>query len=561
VPRPQRSLNSPPTLLQTCSKSPWSDPKEPASSPGNPRMDVSLVGRFIHLMLMKLTFSRARRKKCDESKPTCLRCARSGKLCEGYRSDQTLTIPASNSDCVSLDLESVGSPTYTSADDARYAQIGLHILSDGGFEGIAGVASLFCGSLLPQLMLLNPIVRDATVCLGAHHAVHMLHNNPDTSSICGANKRYRKVLSLLQREIGLQSDGWTPLFITCIILAAVEALQRQLENALHHLQGSFRILTACMMGKRESRDAQTDLITFHHTAKALDIQSSTYALDMSPSLAISEPQPPQRWPEFHSDVGLTYDAHRYVLSLLHACYHFAVKASAYKYVPRGTVPLHIIHSQHHLISLLTQWLTVLGRSATSHYKSQHRTNNSRDMMEAQCLSALIYLSTKLTAEEVAYDSYIPSFRQIISLAASALQRPVVNQHASQFRLTSPYSQALYLTAMKCRDPKLRRKAASLLAGTGRQGPWDGQIHTAVVNRVMELEELEGLVNGRPAEAARLHGVGLDSDGVQYGSGGILKVGFSRCLDVREMVLYEPGEQQKYWQSWTEEIRVPGHSDQ
>jgi len=38
----------------------------------------------VDLIVCLTIYHRARRIKCDEDKPGCVRCARSGRVCEGY---------------------------------------------------------------------------------------------------------------------------------------------------------------------------------------------------------------------------------------------------------------------------------------------------------------------------------------------------------------------------------------------------------------------------------------------------------------------------------------------
>jgi hypothetical protein len=392
----------------------------------------------------------------------------------------------------------------------------------------------------------------------------MISKKSYRTEVHSATMRYQKVLALLQQEIITQNDSWTPLFIACIVLAAIEAIQRQLLNALNHLKGAYQILTNYITDSANSSRAKNDLPELYQLAMALDIQSSTYALDSPPSLARSEPLPQAPDSNFALGSGLTQNIHCSILSLLHTCYHFAVEASSYKYAPRHSIPVSVALEQGRLISLLSQWIAVIDRGLTTAQQPEllRHPDSLIVVLKLQCLSALIYLSTKLSPYELSYDTYIPFFEQIVDAADRILHPAQVESSSSptsRFRLSSPCSQPLYLTAVKCRHPQLRRRALKLLSQTDRQGPWDADIHTATARRVIELEESEVTLNGHPTEAARLHGVGIDSDGVLYRQGGTLKLYLSRCLDVEQMLLHDTDGQASYWHAWEEYHQLEGGS--
>lgn len=71
---------------------------------------------------------------------------------------------------------------------------------------------------------------------------------------------------------------------------------------------------------------------------------------------------------------------------------------------------------------------------------------------------------------------------------------------------------LYLTAIKCRFPSIRRKAISLLSSSPRrEGMWDAFLAVKVAEKVMTIEE-EGLKGSHiPPERSRIHDTVIDAD--------------------------------------------------
>lgn len=72
---------------------------------------------------------------------------------------------------------------------------------------------------------------------------------------------------------------------------------------------------------------------------------------------------------------------------------------------------------------------------------------------------------------------------------------------------------LYLTARKCRNPRIRRRAVVLLSSTGREGIWDGPFRARVAQRLIELEEsgARAMPGGKIPESARIHRTDIRTD--------------------------------------------------
>ena len=84
-----------------------------------------------------------------------------------------------------------------------------------------------------------------------------------------------------------------------------------------------------------------------------------------------------------------------------------------------------------------------------------------------------------------------------------------------FSFTLQNFTTLYLTAIKCRNPNLRRRALSLLkTSPKREGFWDSSLVIKMVERVIEVEEegLEDLTDltgsGVPSEWSRIHDISV-----------------------------------------------------
>lgn len=443
-------------------------------------------------------------------------------------------------------------------------------------------------------------VNAAVASLGATYEAVVLQPNDRVGSFNAlVTRQYNKALASLQSDVVSQSHGPTPLFLASIVLAAVEVLLRHLTNALLHLQGAFTILTECIRGSKQFSTPSSLAVrndeSEHHVmnedgralyllGQALDIQTATYVLSRAPDLPILPSTISHRIPEPLLDSFSLDQAHSELLALLHACYHHSSLASAYKYLRPGDIPSDIALNQGRIIAHLSQWLSKLDyhtasptrQDTTHHHLSALPTQQVPWLiLRIQCISAIIYLSTRLSPEERAYDSFATFFLQIVDNATTIVENRSAESNLARlqnrFRLISPLSQPLYLTAMKCRHGGIRRRAISLLSNTGLEGPWHAAVHVRVARRAMEIEEqqireeislkwaVENVDNDTIIipENMRLHGCGIDSDRARQHGSGVIEAQFSRCVDVGHMLMRAnvQWDSQDNWEIWTERLQL------
>ncbi|KAJ2968119.1 hypothetical protein NQ176_g9333 [Zarea fungicola] len=107
-------------------------------------------------------------------------------------------------------------------------------------------------------------------------------------------------------------------------------------------------------------------------------------------------------------------------------------------------------------------------------------------------TAIVWVSTSLSREEVANDAHVASFATIVSLASSiissAQRGPPLHSFSFETELIAP----IYWTAQKCRHPILRRAAVKLLMKNElknrRENLWHSNEAIAVALRAIEVEE-------------------------------------------------------------------------
>jgi hypothetical protein len=91
--------------------------------------------------------------------------------------------------------------------------------------------------------------------------------------------------------------------------------------------------------------------------------------------------------------------------------------------------------------------------------------------------------------EATDDDQVEDFQKLVTVAEEGLTRFATTAEDKRFSLESSFLPALYVTAIKCRHPTVRRKALELLCLAGvRETLWQKYELICVAARVIELEE-------------------------------------------------------------------------
>jgi Fungal Zn(2)-Cys(6) binuclear cluster domain len=187
--------------------------------------------------------NRTQRKKCDEEKPICLRCVRSGKRCEGL-TDYASPLPVAETLHLSSPYPPLSIHLKTDPTQSRFAELGFEILAQQAFQDAFGIGAKVWTCLLPQLSSINPTINAAVASLGATYEAVVLrpvHSIGLRDSLAAV--QYHKALVSLRLDVLLQSHGPIPSFLASILLAAVEVLSHHYYNAVMHLHGAHTIMT------------------------------------------------------------------------------------------------------------------------------------------------------------------------------------------------------------------------------------------------------------------------------------------------------------------------------
>lgn len=551
--------------------------------------------------------------KCDEARPFCLRCTRLNRVCKGYVQDAPVQSPEDDSPACQeqtrvLIPKTVAIMPWTRALQPRTAtrdleqiqlsRLACAVLVTDPQRDANGLQSFLWSTYLPQCCYSIPLVSAAASALGACYASTQLKmQSPTQNSV--ALKHYHKAIRLLRQDLRHINYGPMPLLMACVLLTAVEALNRNLLGALMHLKGVYHVLlpSTSSDSSRSLRDSPVPQIDSLHVGspfdqactagedlidlfRNLDVQTVTYS-ERYYLLSLA-PGPAQCPSVTFSDLK---NGCSILLDLVHSSYHFIASASEHKYRRTGWSDMTIEQCRH--ISWLHSWLNCFDRMIRGEGSCEESKLSDLELcralvLKSRCLSTLIHVSTILDAYQTSYDKFAPQFADIIDCARKVLGMNSPTSTRSKyadgvlphFSLCPGIIQPLVLTARNYRHSRLRREALSLLRYAGIEGPWIGAMDAAVARRVIEVEE-QAFRNSLAPSSAVEQSSGeiliLPSDIKEQDRicdytildetlcGGLVsevKFSMTRCLGVDSIMAGEKtADDPSCWSTWEERVAV------
>lgn len=401
----------------------------------------------------------------------------------------------------------------------------------------------FWTSLVLRASHYEPAVMHALVSFGSLYEgccrKEMFHtpNSADQPCFQYALRQYNTAITLLHARLSENSSGSAgAALLSCIIFGSFELLQGNGNVALLHLESGLGILQGVANGTSgDAPRSKEDVIQASEMEDVivplfarLDLQASSYVSQRPTQLQI-----PSRKPRVFSN---TEQARHELTPILSTVYRFlATEAQPHKYCRAAGIPAEVKEQRSRLIADLDQWrepfdVLLSNASVSLTYsklvgaiilKIQHRT-------------AAILLEVCLSAAEESYDALESSFLEIVLLCETITLSPSSNTGRPSCFSTTPSSSSysppprrnhpafaiemgiihpLYLTAQKCRNPHIRRRAVGLLSSTGREGIWDGPFRARIAQRLIELEEsgARAMPGGKMPESARIHRTDIRTD--------------------------------------------------
>ncbi|KAJ5537853.1 hypothetical protein N7494_007332 [Penicillium frequentans] len=407
-----------------------------------------------------------RRVKCGEEKPSCLRCSSTGRKCEygGTRTSSVLFAPNTAPPSFSLML----SPNSGCHERRAFEYYVQH-----ASKGLAAGMNLdFWTKVTPQICRTEPAVWDAII------SISVLYEHPDQcldfpllrlqkGKKWGLNQIQREALTWYSRAISSihsqiargRADPYVAL-ISCVLFICIEAIQGRVIEALQlYEQGVSLILTL-------RHQLAVGTLSPH---KALLLEKTVIPLFLrlgSISLTVSTVEFSEIFAFANSDLNTTFtsfDAARTAISVLFS----EVTILEREAMPHRRAAIRDLIPDAEMLAKQQSLQTKLNHWHHAYTNLCQHTGRAEPLLLAYHAAISIYISTCLSQRELVYDSHMSDFAVIVENASLVFEASGGSDYVQPpFTFEMGLGLPLFLTAVKCRNPHLRRKALGLL----RQAP-------------------------------------------------------------------------------------------
>lgn len=309
---------------------------------------------------------------------------------------------------------------------------------------------------------------------------------------------------------------------TCLVFIHIELLRGHYDPAIAHLRAGLKILdenksrNGTASFGQDGDDQSADSVMAMAFSR-LDLQAAHFGMGIPAThYAISDAE---RGVQQLSNNGFESLAQAKARcdTLMGSTFHFLARCRP-PGSPRALEMPEVVYEWRRVLALHSNYMNALD----NFLKRPDKVRNKKDCQGIILLRMHILTTYTLVAvclaenEEEAFDQQIAEFKRIVSLADEFLSS-FGDTNSQELRLPSLSTDwgiipPLTVTAMKCRDPYIRRKALSILASwPHREGFWDSSLAMKFGLQIVELEEKPiqvGGIEGSP-HAARMANVSLE----------------------------------------------------
>ncbi|RAL11794.1 Zn(II)2Cys6 transcription factor domain-containing protein [Aspergillus homomorphus CBS 101889] len=437
-----------------------------------------------------------RHVKCDEAKPECDQCTRTGRKCDGYTNASQMQLrqaiiqspPRRPNGHLGADRRIVLVPG--TREERQYVQF-FCVRTTRALSGF--FPSGFWARDLPQLSYRNAAVRHAVAAVGALHLRQLQGRLGSQGGGLGGDdaftlQQYNKSIQTFLQQMGSGNEMEADLMlIQCLLFVCLEMLQGNSKQAMNHVEGGLRILS------RQVQNSSLDRSLYQFFCRQVN-QLSYFGRPLTPLIDTVS----KDFANVTSSGRLVFDHIDQARDCLTniTTRSLCLIRSVQRHV--CATPQHPLHPQQlqQQLALLREchaWLQAfeaLGKkpAATSGMLDPRAPLS----MTCQYYTAITWLSTCTSLDEMNLDRFHENFEAVVSAGERLIELCAADQPNSStehFFLDADVMPVLYWTVQRCRDPLLRRRALRALSTyPAREGMWDKGLHIAVARRFVALEE-------------------------------------------------------------------------
>ncbi|KAK4461504.1 hypothetical protein QBC42DRAFT_203560 [Cladorrhinum samala] len=487
-----------------------------------------------------------RRVKCDQSRPSCLKCKSTGRICDGYSEPE---IPPA------FKTELDGSRPYykdmTNSTSTAYLPMHHHCdanrpsrlpmsqnlgpfmvlpvtgpaqeeaMSFFEYISIKDLSGYHIGESWPKTLMhfsqTVPSVRYAAVALALVHRDYLDRAttgrlNAPTDWLPGkAPLLYynRAIQLLLSQPTGANSDTETTAItlVVCYLFTCFDQLTGNYVQAMKHLRGGVELLRSrdnySVLNKNSTHNVaktsgiDTLICQVARQIRRLDMQAVLFLVDWTPAniqdtLMAQLPPPDIAFRSIEQAADHLQVLVAQVMQLRNSLDQQMLPTSD-EVPPQPSLNVNVVLEQ------LDQWSNLFDnmmlQRSSSHETDSETYRRLTSLLRLHHTVAWTYLSSSCgPGREMEYDKFLPQFQKCVGLAREVVAAAEHEVHRlgslkPTFTPEIGILPALYIIGVKCRHPAVRREILSILRRqTVREAVWDSTCTATVVERVIEIEE-------------------------------------------------------------------------
>lgn len=360
-----------------------------------------------------------------------------------------------------------------------------------GASSIAGALDLkFWKDTVLQLSRSEPAVWDAVIAISALHEspTPSLDLSPKGNEKNEALNWYSRSMMNVRKLIEQNRANQEIAVVTCVLYICIETMQGHMKEALQLYEQGIALI-------HELRTASAARASFlEDTIIPLFSRLGTAALSTAGVPVVKDLF---ALADHRGNTGfLTAEAARAALApLMRESLLFCWEAGAH-ILEAGSVAdvsAEVFDRRQNFLARLEDWYRLFIALASN--QPDHMYQNAVSTLRTFHAAIYIILSTCLTQRETAFDNYLSHFRIIVEHASQALASITPDISQTPFTFESGVGQPLFLTAISCRDPVLRREALALLRRVPQEGFFECKPRVASAEEYIRMEEggMEGLM--------------------------------------------------------------------
>ncbi|OJJ33335.1 hypothetical protein ASPWEDRAFT_174745 [Aspergillus wentii DTO 134E9] len=426
------------------------------------------------------TTCKTRKVKCDEKKPQCVRCTSTGRKCEYEASPRSRHAITSAPASLSLTQPSSGITQVTSQERRAFEYYFYR-----GAQAIGGGLDVkFWKDIVLQVSRSEPSVWDAIISISSFFENKTLlpGSTTEVNGYQNALSWYSRSMVSVRKMIGQNRANKHVALITCALYICIETMQGHMPEALRLYEQGVRLISELRAVPVDSKPSLLEDILV-----PLFFRMGTGALAAAGVPVLQDPFS-LALPKDHTKF-LAADTARTAISSLgmeFLLFRWEAESHLISVGSAANVSPDIILRQCTLLSKLEEWNCTFARL------KKNSTMHQGIVFTLQVFQIVLFimLSTALEQLETCYTVYLSQFRLVVEYASQALEAVVgPGRFEDPFTFELGMGQPLLFTAMKCRDPYVRREALSLLRRLPRvQGFFQCGPGAARTEQMIRMEE-------------------------------------------------------------------------